>query len=125
MIAILMQKRIGIGCPISLARDLAPAIKNIHGPVDAGISLESRFIRGIEISFFELVSIRIIFPANDGVAVRDDHRFAIDPYERDRDFIATFIILRFPSVVSILVKKRFAVHPVIALAYSSPTRVVA
>src|SRR5205814_7667585 len=124
MVAVLMQQRLAIRPPISFARDLATAVKNINDPVDPGFSFEGRFAGGIEVSFFKLTPIRIVFSADDGVAARDNVRFAIDTYESSSDFIASFIILRFPGVVSVFVKERFSVHSMIALAGLSPSPII-
>src|SRR4051812_28208725 len=103
MIPILMPHGLTVSSPISLPGDLPAAIKNAHHPVDPGISLEGWLIGRVEISFFEVIPIRIVFSANNRVAVRNNHRLPIDTDEGGCHLIATFVVLGFPGMIAILV----------------------
>src|SRR5947207_15149460 len=83
VVTLLVQERFAVWSPVSLPDHLAAAIKDIHDPVDSRLSFERRLVLRIEIGFFQLVSIRIILALNDGVAARDNDRFAVSTNEGD------------------------------------------
>jgi len=60
VVTVLVQEGLAL-VPNTLACNLAAAVKDVDHAVNTRVSFERRFIRGIEVSFFKLVPIRVVF----------------------------------------------------------------